>query len=71
MLPVLSSIASKPEANPPVLIEGALDLATALLRPSSPQSAAAVHGMFSGTVMTLLRVHDDPGVLQSCCEYLR
>jgi hypothetical protein len=71
VLPVLVSLASKPDQNVPTVVEGALDLANALLTPSTPQAAAEVHALFSATVMGLLRTQDDPGILQSCCEYLR
>lgn len=71
MLPVLVSLASRPDQNEPTVVEGALDLANALLTPSTPQAAAEVHTLFSPTVMGLMHTQDDPGILQSCCEYLR
>lgn len=71
MYPALVDIAGKPDEKPTELVEGALDLAVALLQPSTPEAAAAVHSVFTGTVMRLLHSQEDAGVLQSCCHYLR
>lgn len=64
-------ILSAPDANELVLVEGALDVVNALLRPASPGQAARVHSAASGPVMGLILSQDDPGVLQSASEYLR
>ena len=64
-------ILSAPEAGNPTLVEGALDVTCALLRPAAHEQAARVHAAASGPVMTLVLRADDPGILQSACEYLR
>lgn len=70
-LPVLRSILAEPDNGESVLIEGALDLAAALLHSAPPQEAIRTHAALSQPVMNLLLTHDDAAVLQSCCEYLR
>ncbi|KAK9806782.1 hypothetical protein WJX72_002643 [[Myrmecia] bisecta] len=71
VLPVLSSIISQPDANSTILVEGALDVATMLLKPSNAEQAAIVHATLSQPVMALMMHSDDAGILQSCSEYMR
>ena len=54
-----------------ILVEGALDLLAALLRPSPAAVAQHIHSAMSGPVMALMMTTDDAGILQSCTEYLR
>lgn len=54
-----------------MLVEGALDVLAALLRPSAPEQATRVHAAASSHVMALALRQDDPAILQSCSEYLR
>ncbi|BDA48104.1 Importin-9 [Coccomyxa sp. Obi] len=70
-LPHLVAILSSPEAGETTLVEGALDVVNALLRPASPEQAARIHAAASGPVMALVLRQDDPGILQSASEYLR
>ena len=70
-LPSLATILATPEGRPAPLVEGALDVVAALLRPAAPDQATRVHAALSGHVMALALRADDPGVLQSCSEYLR
>lgn len=70
-LPTLAGILSAPESHTPALLEGALDVLAALLRPATPDQAARVHAAVSSHVMALALSQDDPAVLQSCSEYLR
>ena len=70
-LPTLAAILATPAGRPGPLLEGALDVVAALLRPAAPDQAACVHAALSGHVMALVLTQDDPGVLQSCSEYLR
>jgi hypothetical protein len=70
-IPALVDIIKAPDTSSSVLVEGALDILAALLRPSSPQQAAAVHSAASSHVMGLALHQDDPAILQSCSEYLR
>lgn len=71
MLPVLASIISHFNSNSPVLVEGALDLVGALLKPAAPEQAQQMHALLAQPVQALLMQHDDPGVLQSCSQYLK
>lgn len=72
VIPVVHSIIRKPEVNPATAVEGALDLANALLEPGLAVGLVLdVHRQLSDTVLALMNMHDDPAVLQSCCEYLR
>ena len=70
-VPALVDIIKAPEANSPVLVEGALDVLAALLRPATPEQAARVHAAASSHVMALTLRQDDAAILQSCSEYLR
>ena len=70
-VPALVDIIKAPEANSPVLVEGALDVLAALLRPATPEQAACVHAAASSHVMALTLRQDDAAILQSCSEYLR
>lgn len=70
-IPALVDIIRAPDTNSPVLVEGALDVLAALLRPSTPEQAANVHSAASSHVMTLALHQDDAAILQSCSEYLR
>ena len=70
-VPALVDIIKAPEANSPVLVEGALDVLAALLRPATPEQAAWVHAAASSHVMALTLRQDDAAILQSCSEYLR
>lgn len=72
VVPVVESIVRKPEVNAATVVEGALDLANTLLEAKLPEeSLGQMHGQLSERVLALLQGHDDPAVLQSCCEYLR
>jgi hypothetical protein len=42
-----------------------------LLRPATPGQAARIHAAVSPAIMQLVMHQDDPGILQSCSEYLR
>ena len=70
-VPALADIIKAPEANSPMLVEGALDVLAALLRPATPEQAARVHAAASSHVMALTLRQDDAAILQSCSEYLR
>ncbi len=70
-LPHLVGILGSPEAGETTLVEGALDVVNALLRPASREQAARIHAAASGPVMALVLRQDDPGILQSASEYLR
>ena len=70
-IPALVDIIKAPDTSSSALVEGALDILAALLRPSAPQQAAAVHSAASSHVMALALHQDDPAILQSCSEYLR
>ena len=70
-LPTLAAIVSAPDTHESALVEGALDVLAALLRPASPDQAARVHAAASAPVMALVLGQDDAAVLQSCSEYLR
>ena len=70
-IPALVDIIRAPDTHSPVLVEGALDVLAALLRPSTPEQAAKVHSAASSHVMTLALHQDDAAILQSCSEYLR
>ena len=71
VLPVLASIISHYNSNSPILVEGALDLVGALLKPAAPEQAQQMHGLLAQPVQALLMQHDDPGVLQSASQYLK
>lgn len=71
VLSPLAGILSAPDGQPPMLVEGALDLLAALLRPSGPEGASRVHAVASPTTLALLAASDDNGILQSACEYWR
>lgn len=72
IVPVIQSMLRTPDANVPTVLEGALDLANTLMDPGMPfESLTKVHRHLSDLVLALLNAHDDPAVLQSCCEYLR
>ena len=72
VVPVVDSILRKPEANWPTAVEGALDLVNTLLEPGLAfPLVTEVHRQLSHRVLALMNTHDDPAVLQSCCEYLR
>lgn len=71
VLPPLAGILSAPDWQPPMLVEGALDLLAALLRPSGAEAASRVHAVASAPTLALLAASDDNGILQSACEYWR
>ena len=70
-LPHLASIITSPSSHEPSLVEGALDMVTILLKPATTEQAARMHAALSGAVLRLMLHHDDPGILQSCCEYMK
>ena len=70
LLPVMREIVTS-QAQQSILVEGALDLVAAVLRPSSPNTAQQIHRAMSGPVMALMMTSDDGGILQGCTEYLR
>lgn len=71
VLPVLVSIIRHANSNSPVLVEGALDLVGSLMRPAAAEQAQQMHALLAQPVQALLLQHDDPGVLQSCSQYLK
>ncbi len=71
VLPPLAAILANPAGQPDMLVEGALDLLAALLKPSDAAGAARVYAAASGPVLSLLATSDDGGILQSACEYWR
>ena len=68
---MLQEIMRQSSEQPSVLVEGALDLLAALLRPSPVAVAAQIHSAMSAPVMALMMTSDDAGILQSCTEYIR
>ena len=71
ILPVLASLISHSSSNSPILVEGAVELVTALLKPAGPAQAQQVHALLAQPVQSILLQHEDPGVLQNCSHYLR
>lgn len=68
---MLREIVSQSGEQQAVLVEGALDLLAALLRPSPAAAAQQIHSAMSAPVMALMMSADDAGILQSCTEYIR
>ena len=72
VVPVLKSIISKgPSGNHTVLIEGAIDLAATLLKDSPADGVQMIHKELSEHIIRLMCTCDDPGILQSSCDFLR
>lgn len=69
-LPVLAAMVSAP-TTPVVLAAGAIDMACALLRPSSPPEAETAHRIMTPPIMLQLQQSDDDAILQESCDYLR
>ena len=72
-VPTLAGVARAPEAQPPMLVESALDVLCVLLRPApcGGEEARACHAACFGAVARLAATSDDVGVLQSAAECLR
>ena len=72
-VPTLAGVARNPEAQPPTLVESALDVLCVLLRPApcGGEEARACHAACFGAVARLATDSDDVGVLQSAAECLR
>jgi hypothetical protein len=72
-VPTLAGVARHPEAQPPMLVEGALDVLAVLLRPAprGGEEARACHAACFGAVARLATTSDDVGVMQSAAECLR
>ena len=71
-MPILKGIISKGQGRDhPILVEGAMDLAATLMKDSQQTGIAAIHTELSQPIIHLICSHDDPGLLQSSCEYLR
>ena len=72
-VPTLAGVARHPEAQPPMLVEGALDVLCVLLRPApcGGEEARACHAACFGAVARLATTSDDVGVMQSSAECLR
>lgn len=67
----IANILANPKGQPDMLVESALDLLAALLRPSNAEGVARMHAAASGPTLQLLAKSDDAGILQSACVYWR
>lgn len=52
-------------------MEGALDVLVSLVKAAGPQQAQQMHSMVGPHIQALMLQHQDPGILQSCCQYLK
>lgn len=69
-LPVLAAMVSSP-STPAVLAAGGIDMACALLRPSTPPEAETAHCVMTPPIMLQLQQSGDDAILQESCDYLR
>ena len=69
--PTLGTIISNPSQQPNGLVEAALDIATVLLKRSTPETAALAYGTLYDPIIRLAVENDDHGILQSSAESLR
>lgn len=71
ILPILASIISHANSNSSILVEGALDVLVSLVKAASPEQAQQMHSTVGPHIQTLMLQHQDAGILQSCCQYLK
>ena len=71
ILPILASIISHANQNSSVLVEGALDVLVSLVKPASAEQAEQMQALVGPPIQALMLQHQDSGILQSCCQYLK
>lgn len=71
ILPILASIISHADNNSSILVEGALDVLVSLVKAASLEQAEQMQGMVGPHIHALMLQHQDAGILQSCCQYLK
>ncbi|KAG1664011.1 hypothetical protein FOA52_010527 [Chlamydomonas sp. UWO 241] len=68
VLPTLAQVVGSPDAQPPMLVEGALDLMRTLLGPRRKDVASAVWGLCGAQLVLLMMTGSDAGMLQGAVE---
>ena len=68
--PLMSLVAGAPDREAS-LTEGALDLINTLLAHAAPHLLSHAAELITPSVLKLLKLSSDDGILQSCAEYLR
>lgn len=71
ILPILASIISHANSNSSILVEGALDVLVSLVKAASPEQVQQMHSIVGPHIQTLMLQHQDAGILQSCCQYIK
>lgn len=71
ILPILASIISHANSNSSILVEGALDVLVSLVKAASLEQAQHMHSLVASHIQALMLQHQDAGILQSCCQYLK
>ena len=58
-------------SNSSILVEGALDVLVSLVKAASLEQAQHMHSLVASHIQALMLQHQDAGILQSCCQYLK